>query len=531
MLVKFSDTWKSQFVSGIALFSVSVFSFATVAHGQAIVLQGQEGGITLSGDLLEYSNGVYKIRTALGEFNIDEATVDCQGEACPEINHESTDFSIAGSDTIGDELMPLLVRGQSEQNGHVVASAAGPEDSQMIYRAIAEEGLGETVFSVQIEDQGSSTGFQALLDGTAQIAMSSRRIKRKEVEAMRNAGLGDPLDFSQEHEIALDGLLLAVNPSNPVNGLNESQITSVLSGAITNWSEIGGEDIPITVYSRDEHSGTYSTIAARFLDPKGLTMVGSAITLDNNNDMSNAIFNDRSAFGYVGFGYKKDTKPLDIVLDCGISVRPSEFSARTGEYPLQRTLYLYTTHAELPENARKLISYASSHEADGVIKKSGFISFEIGSDSQEVAAANMRAHIDNVNSPSEANLMRELFIDMTDWERLSTTFHFKTGSSVLDNHSQRDLIRMVEYLEGLPDGTEVSLVGYTDSDGNFEANRALSVGRAAALEEQVFSVALRSDLQHVNISLKGFGELNPVGCNDDFAGQRMNRRVEVWVRN
>lgn len=518
----------TKYVSPRSLFLATLL-IATPLHADEITLQGQGGSMTLTGELVEYTNGYYRIATALGEFNIDETTVECIGDGCPQAILQDG-LSIAGSDTIGAELMPLLVRAMNEYSGNVVLASAGASEAERIYRAVADEGFGDELGSIRIEDRGSSTGFRALLDGTAQIAMSSRPVRRSEAEAMIDAGLGDPRDIEQEHELAVDGLLIAVSPNNPVSDLTEDQVAALLSGAIDNWSQVGGPNLPVTVYSRNANSGTFTTISNHFLTPRQMTLRKDAVIVETNEEMSAAVFNDRTAIGYVGFAFKRDTKPVTLKMACGITVRPSTFSAKTAEYPLNRTLYLYTTNKVLPKDGQNLVDFATSTDAEGVILKSGFIGYHIESDSMDAVQAALKEALDNATSPTEANLMREMYVDMEDWFRVSTTFRFRTGSSVLDNHSQRDLIRLVEFLEDLPEGTDVSLVGFTDSDGSFEANQALSVARAASVEEQLYTIALRSDLQHLDISLKGYGELNPVGCNGDFAGQRLNRRVEIWVK-
>ncbi len=503
--------------------------FASPLSAEQITLEGPDGSMSLTGELLEYSNGYYRIATALGEFNIDESSVRCISDACPNAGADAG-LMIAGSDTVGAELMPLLVRALNESQGNVVMASAGAADNQMIFQAVADEGLGDRLGTVQIEDRGSSTGFRGLIDQTAHIAMSSRPVKRAEAESMIAAGLGDPRTTEQEFEVGIDGLMFVINPSNPVTSLTEQQITGMLTGNINNWSQVGGPDLPVTVYSRNANSGTFSTVSNRFLEVRNLTLVRNAVVVGSNEEMANAIFNDRTGFGYVGAAYKRDTKPIAIEMACGILSRPSSFAAKTGEYPLNRTLYLYTTNKNLPPEGRQLINFATSPEADGIVRKAGFTSYNLETQSMETAQDAVKQAIEQVSSPSEANLMRDLFIEMGDHHRVSTTFRFRTGSSNLDNHSERDLLRLVEFLERLPQGSKVSLVGFTDSDGSFEANQSLSVARAAAVEEQIYTVALRDDLRHLEIDLKGYGELNPVGCNGDFAGQRLNRRVEVWVQ-
>jgi len=106
-------------------------------------------------------------------------------------------------------------------------------------------------------------------------------------------------------------------------------------------------------------------------------------------------------------------------------------------------------------------------------------------------------------------------------------FRFKTGSSKLEYQSRRDLERLAAFIYAEGAGREFVFVGFTDSDGPVEANRMLGLSRATSMSVELKLIMAPDPFEGVSI---GFGEINPVGCNTDFAGQRLNRRVEVWIR-
>lgn len=148
-----------------------------------------------------------------------------------------------------------------------------------------------------------STGFAALLAGDAQIGMSSRRVKQAEVVAFRGGGLGDPLNIRQEMVIAVDGLLIVVHPSNPLTALQNVDVSSLLSGKIDNWSELGGPDLPVQVFSRNSNSGIYSTIKGQFLTPFQADLSADANIVAGNVEMAAAVFSNPGLIGYVGLGF------------------------------------------------------------------------------------------------------------------------------------------------------------------------------------------------------------------------------------
>jgi phosphate-binding protein len=102
-----------------------------------------------------------------------------------------------------------------------------------------------TDFSVTVVGGGSGVGISSLMDGTTDIAMSSRPLKMDEKLKMENKSI-----VPVETIIAYDALAVVVHPSNPVSKLTREQITDIFTGKITNWKEVGGKDLKIIAYSR-----------------------------------------------------------------------------------------------------------------------------------------------------------------------------------------------------------------------------------------------------------------------------------------
>lgn len=498
---------------------------------QRVLLENPDLGIHLYGDLLEVSHTSYKIRTAVGELLVPSDQVDCVGEACPPtVSQTAADVSIAGSDTVGSELMPLLIRGYGFSIGATVTKM-NVGDRSNLFHGKNDSGAGEELFSVFVEDHGSSTGFKALLAQTAEIGMSSRPVKSAEVDAFRASNYGDMRSYAQEHAVAADGLLLLVHPDNPVSGLTYEQISGLLSGQIKNWSDVGGPDLPVSVYSRDNNSGTFSTISKQFLEPFAASLAKRATIVQGNGEMASSIESDTGAIGYTGIAFKGDTKPLSLIASCGLAASPSAFAAKAGEYPLSRQLYLYTRNETLSEHAKGLIDFATSPAADEMVIKSGFIAFGVDTQSQEMTATKIQAALNTTQSRSETALLQELYKDLFEWHRLSPTFRFRSGSTLLDNSGIRDLERLHDHLKTLGEDAQVMLVGFTDSDGPLEANIRLSKARAEAVRRELLTLFEDDDMPQIDVQIKGYGEVNPVACNDSSEGQKMNRRVEAWIKS
>ncbi|MEL6839342.1 MAG: OmpA family protein, partial [Pseudomonadota bacterium] len=149
---------------------------------------------------------------------------------------------------------------------------------------------------------------------------------------------------------------------------------------------------------------------------------------------------------------------------------------------------------------------------------------------QSVDSDRAQALLDANADPYEAGFMRDMLEQMVDYDRLSTTFRFRTGSSQLDERGRIDKERLIDYLATQPAGTEVVMVGFTDDVGQFDGNLGLSQSRAAQVAEEVREAG-GSRLSSVTVTSLGFGEIAPSGCNTSDEGRRINRRVEVWIKS
>ena len=99
---------------------------------------------------------------------------------------------------------------------------------------------------------GSGTGIAALINGTLDIANASRAMKDKEIEEAKANGVE-----AVEHVIAIDALAIIVNPANPITQLTIDQLADIFTGRVTNWKDVGGNDAPIVIVSRETNSGTH----------------------------------------------------------------------------------------------------------------------------------------------------------------------------------------------------------------------------------------------------------------------------------
>jgi phosphate transport system substrate-binding protein len=215
--------------------------------------------------------------------------------------------------------------------------------------------------TVTVTGGGSGNGIKALIDGYADIAMSSRELRENEIKlaAGRNVEIAS-------RPMAVDALCPIVNPANPVKGLTLAQLRGIYSGKITNWREVGGEDKAIAVISRDTSSGTFE--AWRELVMGDQEVFPGASMLASSGVVLQEVAHSSRAIGYEGFCYVSGAvKALDVE-----GVAGNLENARAGRYKLARVLWLFTKQDVKPEVAR-FLDYVLGPQGCDIITSGGAV--------------------------------------------------------------------------------------------------------------------------------------------------------------
>jgi phosphate transport system substrate-binding protein len=347
----------------------------------------------------------------------------------------------------------------------------------------------------------------ALAEGTAQLGMSSRPVKTKEVEQLSK--LGDMLSRACEHVVGLDGLAVIVNHSNPISALDVAQVAGIFSGEITDWSQLGGPSGAITIYARDDKSGTFDSFSSMVLLEKKLR--ADAKRFEDSNALSDHVAADPNGIGFIGLPYVRNSKALTLS-DTGTQPKfPSPFTVATEDYVLSRRLFLYSPAVPNHPWTLNFVEFVLAAEGQEIVEQVGFISQTIEVEQVSVSA----------DMPQK---FRE-FLSTSASQRLSTAFRFRSKEAELDSKATRDLDRVVRFLARPENRSKrVYLLGFADSLGSRAVNLKLS-------EDRVKSVTRELSVRGVTPTAAiGMGSVMPVASNESVDGQRKNRRVEVWIQ-
>ena len=512
------STFKNSTVRALGLLGASLLPSLGFADGMA--LSTSDGSVNIVGEFVSFEDGHYTVRTDLGDMRVAAAQVICAGAGClpdaPKIN-------IAGVDAVGMTLMPQLLSGYAKSMSATTDMQL--KGAQTTLSLVEKDGIPLAHYNMTTTS--SEDAFEALRTGTAEIGMTSRKISAAEAHTLSRAGAGDMLE--QEHVVAVDSVVAITHPSNPVKTISVSDLAKVYSGAITNWAHLGGPDQPIVLVSRENGSSLRSALEEGLFHGRHVRIAHGALIATNTKTALSMVNANPGALGYVSSAFDGDTQAMALVNECGMTLTPDAFSAKSEEYAFQRRLYLYNRGDTLSEDAAGFLDYATSAEAGALVKEAGFTNFDVAVRAQPLDGVRARAMFNPTVQGYEMKTIHTMLMSMMDHDRLSTTFRFRTGSTTLDARGAVDMERLTSYLETMPAGTNIVFVGFSDNVGSFSNNRELSEGRAEQVKDALAAFA-GDRLKGVKMSHTGYGEVAPTACNTVEQGRRMNRRVEVWIQ-
>lgn len=519
---------------------VSLFSAGDTATGAEITLRMRGGSFEVSGQLRSYNLRTYVINEpTLGTLTLDASRYECVGAGCPtkpvvapnvpRAPSEAVVTNWVGGSAIGSELMPRIIQAYAESIGATVTSQVGSDVRNIEFTLYSAEGrrLGQ----VNVQRQGVTAGFAAMVKRQADVVWSSRAISAEE-EQMIAAGGGRPMR-RPETEIAIgyDPLVIVVSRENPAVSLTLDTIALIFAGRIKDWGELGLPAGKIVVYAPSAEMDTWQNFESLVLAPRNLTLAPDAIRLQHATEWSDRVAADPNGIGISGLAFIRRAKALNLEMSCGIVLPPTPFGTKTDEYPLARRMYLYTSEQTNNPLSAALIEFVRTAKLTNILRDSKFVDLE----PEFAQFREQRARIATaLNAPGEdfdAGLMSQLIEETVKAQRSSLTFRFVRGSSsILDQRSNEDMARLAEVLADPSfNGKTLLLLGFSDAIGRFDTNLGIARKRTAIVKSALLK-AIPALPRSMTIIERAYGELAPVACNDDEDGRALNRRVEIWVR-
>lgn len=227
--------------------------------------------------------------------------------------------------------------------------------------------------SIAVTGGGSGTGITALINGTCDIAESSRAMEDKEIKQAEAKGV-----HPNQEQVAIDGIAIVVHPKNPVKNLIMDQLREIFLGNIENWKVLGGANKPIVLLSREVNSGTHIFLKEHVLrrgNAKGPEEFSpAALMMPSSQAIADEVAGNENAIGYYGMGYIGPKQKVIAVAKDAKSpfIEPTVDNVKSGVYPISRPLFLYTNGK--PQGVIKdFVDFVFSKEGQEIVKKIDFV--------------------------------------------------------------------------------------------------------------------------------------------------------------
>lgn len=417
---------------------------------------------------------------------------------------EAERLRIHGSNTLGDALLPAMVETWLQDIGYSRIQRKTPAATRLEIHAV-RDGLP---LIVEVDKRGSAAGFQDLVDGNAEIAMMTRAPTAIERDAGWQLGEIDSPD--QEFVVAIDGLAVVVHRENPVQRLSVAQLRDVLSGRITDWSQLGGRNGPIRLHLGAAPSGNRDFLRERVLG--GAVVTANVQTARSLSGAAQAVARDADALAVVGVAtaIPRGVRTLAIS-DGGIAVLPTRINVLSEDYPLLRRYRLYGGQL-MSALGRSFAQYSVSRRAQQAVERAGFVAVTLRPAAQATPPDIARPYGEAVAGA----------------ERLPLSLRFNPTalSTFFDSRSANDLDRLVAYLR-MPQNQHrhATVVGFANDDGS---NRLITTVRSNERADAVAEYLVKQGIP-VQRSV-GVGAVRALTTGGGESARFRNERVEVWVR-
>ncbi|MDO5780471.1 MAG: phosphate ABC transporter substrate-binding protein [Clostridium sp.] len=213
--------------------------------------------------------------------------------------------------------------------------------------------------TLEIQQNASGAGIKDVISGISEIGMSSRELKDDEKTSVQGT------------IVAYDGIALLVNPENPVKNISLEDVKKIYTGEITNWKEVGGDDSPIVVISREEGSGTRDAFQ-EIVGYESEELLKDATISDGSGAVKTTVAGNKNAIGFASFEYIDNTVAALNVND----VEPTADNVKSSDYKISRPFILVTKEDSLTEDGQKLIDFALSAEGQQIVEENKLITIE-----------------------------------------------------------------------------------------------------------------------------------------------------------
>lgn len=410
-------------------------------------------------------------------------------------------FRLAGRQRIGAKLMPELVNEWLKSRGYSNIS----KKTDGVITTISGNKDGKT-YRVLISNGSAKGGFDAMQQARVEGVFALRPIQSSEADKL--SAYGDMTSPDNEKVLGHDVSYVLVNSDNNVANFNLDTLGLILSGEITDWSEVSDKKSgEIDIKIEDEGADKSSGLLARLLGDRELR--DTAKTFATSEEVVKAVAGSSNAIGFSHANANSGgVKMLSINERNAREFEPNDFNIATESYPFVERIYLYIGATNTNQYLQDFAAFTTSSEGQNIVAKQGFGAQKL----QEVS----------IQPPPEAPTDYAAFARNA--KRMNFDFRFKLGANTLDNKAVTDIYRLQHYVnDNSITSRQIALFGFADNVGSRNTNIGVGQVRAEKVLSTLSTIGINPSL------IRSYGDAMPVGANSNEAGRIRNRRVEVWI--
>lgn len=491
------------------------------SSNEAVTLTSRAGDLSISGRFLNFDGSFYRIDSIYGVLTVDAAGVDCAGLACPAPGAFVAELMVSGVEATSNRLLPRLLEAFARDRG--LSFVRQDEDAVHFLYVLSDPESGAPVARIRFRVTSADEGMADLIAEQADIALTFREPTEEERKWAMEAGLGDLMSPARSQVLALDALVAVVSPNRDTRSIEYENLSRILAGDLGNWSDLGETGEPISL-----HLAAERPLAEQVLPENTEAASGTRRYLDGA-DLESALAVDSGALGFMKFSDVSVSRILALSGSCGAEISATRRSIKAEDYPLTAPYFMFTPGRRAPAILREFLQYLQSSDAQTVIRREGFVDRGIEMRPLEAQGERLIRAILASGRDVNARDLRRMVGSLKGGAQMSLSFRFEDGSADLDAQSRANIPLLADAISaGIFDGAEILLAGFSDGQGRGGQNLELSRRRAATVREALLE-ALPLETG-VEIAAEGFGEAMPMACDADAWGRKVNRRVEVWIR-
>lgn len=508
----------------IAAFLCSAAPLAVSA--QQVSLTSPDEFISVDGEIVGFNGVMLRVETIVGTVSVPASEVICYGEACLDVL-ANNDFGLTADQLAGVVASPPEAPAAPAPSRELTIGFASSAGSA-IHTSLAAGVEGAEVSGTTVSLSGGTT-----LTVTDDLGSADVVVRTVSLAGVADAVATGPSGWASSTEgltyqmLGLDALAVQLSPSTGLSAISLDDLSRILAGEVTNWSQIGGANQSVLALRLPDDALLSRDLSSILMAPAGREVSNAVLVMGDETSIAASVNQFPGSVSVVSTASAIPELTVPVIGTCGVAVAPTPFTIASGDYPLLRPVMARHNVAPSPDLVDLFdAAAAGGGQSVGLIDDSAVV--------QDTAVKNMRlnglmtASLDEDQRASAAAMFEALLPA----QRLSTTFIGGTVSGPEAGWNRAMLVHLIETLaEPRFANREILFVGLGSGDAGPQAALAASAQAASDMQAAFEGVAagLVADAG-LRLSSVGFGDIAPATCIDGQAAGDEATRVEVWVR-